>query len=52
MTANNYSTLGHVNMAEESGQCKVQGVEMLWEYGSIQNVRDGCQSSQHAKHSR
>ena len=33
--------LGYVNMAGENGQCKVQGVVMFWDHGSIQTFVTG-----------
>ena len=42
--------LVYVNMAEENGQCKVQGVAMFWDFGSIQmfltGVRTACRTQQ------
>ena len=46
-TAKHCLALGYVNMAEENGQCKVQGVAMFV-LGLRFHVRDGCQISQHA----
>ena len=37
-------TLGYVNMAEEKGQCKVQGVAMFWDFGSIQMLVTGVRT--------
>ena len=35
-------TFGHVNLAEESGECQVQGVAMFLGLWFHPNVRDGC----------
>ena len=37
-------TLGHVNLAEESGECQVQGVAMFWDSGSIQMFVTGVRT--------
>ena len=36
--------LVYVNMAEENGQCKVQGVAMFWDLGSIQMFLTGVRA--------
>ena len=33
-----------VNVAEENGQCKVQGVAMSWDFGSIQMFLTGVRT--------
>ena len=38
-------TLGYVNMAEENGQCKVQGVAMIADFDSVQMFVTGVRTS-------
>ena len=42
--AKHCQTLGYVNMGEENGQCKVQGVAMFCDFGSIQMFVTGVRT--------